>query len=224
MTSLDDLFNALRGIVTADTDTDSPASETASQSAPPYLLVGLGNPGREYRATRHNIGFMAVDRIAERLGVAFTRTQSKALLTDARYRERRIYLAKPQTYMNRSGQAVAALVKFYKIPLENLLVIYDDVDLPFETLRLRPAGGSAGHKGMRSIIEQLGTQEFPRLRLGVGRNFGSRQAADYVLKPFARPEREFLPAYLDRAADAALAFVSEGIQQAMTIYNRVESR
>ena len=222
MTSLDDLFNALRGIRPEAESSESSVADD-SQFTVPYLLVGLGNPGREYSDTRHNVGFMSVDRLAERLGVTFTRTQSKALLTDARYQGVRIYLAKPQTYMNLSGQAVGALVKFYKIPLENLLVLYDDVDLPFDTLRLRPKGGSAGHKGMRSIIQQLGTQEFPRLRLGVGRSFGSRQAADYVLKPFSRQESEFLPAYLDRAADAALAFVTEGIQPAMTIYNRVES-
>ncbi|HIE57172.1 MAG TPA: aminoacyl-tRNA hydrolase, partial [Anaerolineales bacterium] len=196
MTSLDDLFNALRGIRPEAESSESSVADD-SQFTVPYLLVGLGNPGREYSDTRHNVGFMSVDRLAERLGVTFTRTQSKALLTDARYQGVRIYLAKPQTYMNLSGQAVGALVKFYKIPLENLLVLYDDVDLPFDTLRLRPKGGSAGHKGMRSIIQQLGTQEFPRLRLGVGRSFGSRQAADYVLKPFSRQESEFLPAYLD---------------------------
>jgi PTH1 family peptidyl-tRNA hydrolase len=184
-----------------------------------FLITGLGNPGKEYRETRHNIGFMAVDCIAERLGVSFTRTQSKALVTDARYRGQRIYLAKPQTYMNASGQAVVALLKFYKIPHKNLLVAYDDVDLPFETIRMKPSGGSAGHRGMENIIQQLGTQNFPRLRLGVGRAYKAKGAADYVLKPFSKEEREFLSVYINRAAEAALAYVAEGIDRAMTKYN-----
>lgn len=221
MTDLDKLFEALRGITrpkhdpTASEDSDESEGET-------FLIVGLGNPGREYQGTRHNIGFMVVDKIAERIGVSFTRTQSKALITDGRYQGNRLYLAKPQTYMNASGQAVRALVKFYKIPLENLLIAYDDVDLPFETLRLKPSGGSAGHKGMQSIIQQFGTQDFPRLRLGVGRAFGSKQAADYVLKPFSKEESEFLTNYIERAADATLAYITEGIERTMTEYNRSE--
>jgi PTH1 family peptidyl-tRNA hydrolase len=102
------------------------------------------------------------------------------------------------------------------------LVVYDDVDLPFETIRMKPAGGSAGHRGMQNVIQQIGTQEFPRLRLGVGRAYGSKQAADYVLKPFSKEELEFLPVYIDRAADAALTYIKDGIEQAMTTYNRSE--
>lgn len=218
MTDLDKLFDALRGITREKTAPGIPAEAEANGS--PYLIAGLGNPGRDYRDTRHNIGFMVVDRIAERLGLSFTRTQSKALITDGGYQGNRLYLVKPQTFMNASGQAISALLKFYKLPLENLLIIYDDVDLPFETLRLKPSGGTAGHKGMQSIVQQLGTREFPRLRLGVGRAYGSRQAADYVLKPFSREEREFLSVYIDKAADAALAVITEGIQQAMTEFNR----
>ncbi len=217
--NLDKLFDALRGL----TQRERPAASIPAEQPPAtasYLIVGLGNPGREYQQTRHNIGFMLVDRLAGRLGLSFTRLQSKALICDERYQTNRIYLAKPQTFMNASGQAVAALARFYKISLERLLVVYDDVDLPFETLRLKPSGGSAGHKGMNSIIEQLGTPDYPRLRLGVGRSFGSRQAADYVLKPFSKEESEFLAVFLDRAADAALAFVTDGIEQAMTLYNR----
>jgi peptidyl-tRNA hydrolase, PTH1 family len=185
----------------------------------PYLIVGLGNPGRQYMHNRHNIGFRVMDRLAERLGIIFSRVMFRALTSDTRYQERRLILAKPQTYMNDSGQSVGSLVRFYKIPLENLLVIHDDVDLPFDTLRLRPKGGSAGQKGMASIIQHLGTQDFPRLRFGVGRPPGRMLAAAYVLQDFDRDEAEILPQLLDRAAEAALLFVSAGLETAMNKYN-----
>jgi peptidyl-tRNA hydrolase, PTH1 family len=185
----------------------------------PYLLVGLGNPGRQYRATRHNIGFALIDRLAGRLGLTFSRVQFRALVTDTRYQGRRVFLVKPQTYMNESGQAVGALVRFYKIPLENLLVAHDDVDLPFGTLRLRPGGGSAGQKGVESIINHVSTQSFPRLRLGVDRPPGRMLAAAYVLQDFSRAEQEGLPQVLDTAADAALIFVTSGLETAMNQYN-----
>jgi peptidyl-tRNA hydrolase, PTH1 family len=146
----------------------------------PYLMVGLGNPGREYRTNRHNIGFMLVDHLAARLSVSFSRLESKALVTKAEYQGRRLVLAKPQTFMNLSGQAVGTLVRFYKVPLAQLMVCYDDVDLPLGQIRIRPDGGSAGQKGMGSIIERLGTQQFPRLRLGIGRPPGRMDAAAYV--------------------------------------------
>ncbi len=184
-----------------------------------YLIVGLGNPGRDYQQNRHNIGFMLADQVAERLGTSFRRMKHKALLTSGRHEGHKIILAKPQTYMNKSGQAVSILMNFYKLPLSHLLVAYDDVDLPFETIRLRPSGGSAGQKGMKSIIQQLGSQDFPRLRLGIGRPPGRMRTPDYVLQDFSRKEGDVLPFLLDRAADAALAFVSEGIQAAMTQYN-----
>jgi len=221
-TSLDKLFDALKGITRSGENPDSAASTEIDSGGKTFLIAGLGNPGKDYHDTRHNIGFMTVNRIAECLEVSFTRTQSKALITDGRYQGNRIYLAKPQTFMNASGQAIGALIKFYKIPLKNLLVAYDDVDLPFETIRMKPSGGSAGHRGMKNIIQLLGTQDFPRLRLGVGRAYGSKQAADYVLKPFSKEESEFLSVYIDRAAKAALSFVTEGIQQTMTEFNRSE--
>lgn len=185
----------------------------------PYLLIGLGNPGQEYRHTRHNVGFMLLDRVAKRLGVAFTRLESKALVTKGEHRGRRIVLGKPQTYMNLSGQAAGALLRYYKVPTGNLLVAYDDVDLPLGTLRLRPGGGSAGQKGMASIIERLGTQEFPRMRIGIGRPPGRMDAAAYVLQDFSSGESEMLEQTLERAADAALLFVAEGLEAAMNQYN-----
>jgi PTH1 family peptidyl-tRNA hydrolase len=187
--------------------------------AQPFLVVGLGNPGRQYKETRHNVGFMTLDRLAVRLNVAYTRVQFRALVVDGRFDNRRLFLAKPQTYMNESGQAVSALVKFYKIPLENLLVVHDDVDLPLGTLRIRPGGGSAGQKGVESIIDRLGTQDFPRLRIGIGRPPGQMLAAAYVLQEFSRSEGELLALALDRAVDATLAFISEGLDKTMNLYN-----
>jgi peptidyl-tRNA hydrolase, PTH1 family len=184
-----------------------------------YLIAGLGNPGAQYRHTRHNAGFMVVDRLAARLGVSFSRLESKALVTKGDYQGRRIVLAKPQTFMNLSGQPVGSLARYYKVPHENLLVTYDEVDLPLGRLRIRPEGGSAGHKGMASIIERLGTQEFPRLRLGVSRPPGRMEAADYVLQDFSTAEKEMLNLALDAAVDAILVFVTEGLEAAMNQYN-----
>ncbi len=184
-----------------------------------FLIVGLGNPGREYRESRHNVGFMLVDCLAERFKVAFSRLEQRALVTKADQQGRQIILAKPQTFMNLSGVSTGALMRYYKIPTSQLLVAYDDVDLPLGTLRLRPDGGSAGHKGMTSIIERLGTQEFPRMRIGIGRPPGRKEAADYVLQNFSTFEVETLTPTLERAADAALLFITQGLEAAMNQYN-----
>ncbi len=189
-----------------------------------YLIVGLGNPGRDYRGTRHNIGFMVIDQLAKDLGVSFSRVQSNSLVVQAIRDGKKIILAKPHTYMNLSGQAVGSLVKFYKLPLTQMLVAHDDIDLPIGTLRMRPGGGSAGQKGLESIIGRLGTQEFPRLRIGVGRPPGRMIAADYVLQEFSKAERELLPAILERASEAALVFTDNGLEQAMNRFNGELSR
>jgi PTH1 family peptidyl-tRNA hydrolase len=190
-----------------------------TESNQPYLIVGLGNPGREYRQNRHNIGFLTVDRLAARLGISFSRLEAKSLLTKGEHQGKRILLAKPQTYMNLSGQSVGTLVRFYKTPLENLLVIYDDVDLPQGVIRLRPGGGSGGQKGVASIIQRLGTQDFPRLRLGIGRPPGRMDAAAYVLQNFSKGELEALDMILESAVDAALVFVTQGLDEAMNQFN-----
>jgi len=186
-----------------------------------YLIIGLGNPGREYRETRHNIGFMLVDRLAVKLNARFTRLQSKALVASTTDNERKIILAKPQTFMNLSGQSVQGLVHFYKLPLTNLLVAHDDLDLPPGTIRIRPDGGSAGQKGMSSILERFGTDEFPRLRMGVGRPPGQMAAPDYVLQDFSKGEMPTISETLDRAVEAVLTFVTEGLEMAMNKYNGV---
>jgi peptidyl-tRNA hydrolase, PTH1 family len=185
-----------------------------------FLIVGLGNPGREYRFNRHNVGFMALDRLVQRNDLkGFTKKQGQALITTGIIAGAPVILAKPQTYMNLSGRAVSSLLRFYDIPLERLLVCFDDIDLPVGTLRLRPEGGSAGQNGMNSIIEQLGTQAFPRLRLGVGRPPGQKTAGNYVLKDFKDDELEIMEATLDRAVDAIESFIKDGIILTMSRFN-----
>lgn len=185
-----------------------------------YLIIGLGNPGREYRENRHNIGFMLIDRLAIRLNARMSRLQSKALIASARYESAKVILAKPQTFMNLSGQAVQSLARFYKIPLEeNLMLVHDDLDLPFGTIRLRPGGGAGGQKGVKSTIQHLGTNDFPRLRLGIGRPPGRMDAAAYVLQDFAKGDEQILSETLDRAADAVFAFIDEGLDAAMNRFN-----
>ncbi len=184
-----------------------------------YLLIGLGNPGREYRDSRHNVGFMLIDRLIVRLNARGMKLQSKAIVTTAAYEDRKLILAKPQTYMNLSGQSAQGLLHFYKLPVENMLIAHDDLDLPFGTIRIRPGGGPGGQKGMASTIEQLGTQDFPRLRLGIGRPPGRMDPSDYVLQSFSREEMKTLSEIIDRAADAALTFVTDGLNKAMNKYN-----
>jgi PTH1 family peptidyl-tRNA hydrolase len=184
-----------------------------------FLLVGLGNPGREYKDTRHNFGFMLIDRLAVRLNARGMKLQSKAIVTNAVYEERKLILAKPQTYMNLSGHSVQGLAHFYKLPLENLLVAHDDLDIPFGTIRLRPGGGPGGQKGVASTIERLGSKDFARLRLGIGRPPGRMDPAAYVLQDFSRDDVKILSDVLDRAADAALEFVVSGLDKAMNKFN-----
>jgi PTH1 family peptidyl-tRNA hydrolase len=162
---------------------------------------------------------MCLDNLADRLDVSFTRVESHALVAKVTYESSRLVLVKPQTYMNLSGQAVSSLARFYKVPQENMLVAYDDVDLPLGTLRLRSSGGSAGQKGMQSIIERLGSQEFPRLRLGIGRPPGRMDAASYVLQEFRPSDQELLSLTLERAVDAILTFVTEDLVTAMNRFN-----
>lgn len=186
-----------------------------------YLVIGLGNPGRDYHYTRHNVGFMAVDALGAQFDIRLTRYQSKAILGSGMYESSKIILAKPQTFMNLSGQAVAALVRFYKVPLDQLVVIHDDIDLPLGTLRIRPGGGSAGQKGIASTIEKLGTPDFTRMRIGIGRPSGFKEAAGYVLEEFTTSEKEILRQVLDRVAAAFRVFTTLGLNAAMNQFNGV---
>ena len=213
------ISNILESLFGKQKSNPDPQVDSGSLATPSFLIVGLGNPGREYRGTRHNIGFMLLDYLAERLGVTFSRLESQALVAKTEHAGRRIILAKPQAYMNLSGQPVGALLRYYKIPTSQLLVAYDDVDLPLGSLRLRPGGGSAGQKGMASIIERLGTQEFPRLRLGIDRPPGKMAAAAYVLQDFSTQQQPAISTALERAADAVLLFISDSLEAAMNRYN-----
>lgn len=162
---------------------------------------------------------MLVDRLAVRLNARGMKVQSKAIVTDAKLGETKIILAKPQTFMNLSGQSIQGLVRFYKLPLEHVLVAHDDLDLPFCTLRMRPGGGAGGQKGIKSTIDQLGTPEFARLRLGIDRPPGKMDAAAYVLQEFSQKELLSVSETLDRAAEAALTWVNEGLNAAMNKFN-----
>jgi PTH1 family peptidyl-tRNA hydrolase len=184
-----------------------------------YLIVGLGNPGPKYAANRHNIGFRCLDHLASAHGLTFDKRQKKARVGSGAIDGCQVILAKPQTFMNDSGRAVISLARFYQIPPEQLLVVYDDLDLPFGTLRMRSEGGSGGHKGMRSIIEQLGGQGFPRLRVGIGRPPGQMDPAAYVLRDFSKEEQELLEDLLDRAVVAIETWLAEGVEMAMSRHN-----
>lgn len=184
-----------------------------------YLIVGLGNPGREYKDNRHNVGFMLIDRLSVRLNARMSRMQAKSLVASIKYEDDRLILAKPQTYMNLSGQSIQGLARFYKLPLENVIVAHDDLDLPFGAIRIRPGGGAGGQKGIASTIERLGTKEFRRLRIGIGRPPDRMDPAAYVLQDYARTDLPLLSEILDRAADAVLTFVTEGLNTAMNKFN-----
>jgi PTH1 family peptidyl-tRNA hydrolase len=185
------------------------------------LIVGLGNPGREYRDTRHNVGFMVVDEMARRHGLAWAMApgQVPETFVAKRFGPVPVLLAKPLTYMNNSGDAVAALSRYYDIAPADLLVIVDEVALPFTRLRARARGSAGGHNGLKSVIGRLGSTEFPRLRLGVGRGDGRRDLAEHVLAKFERGEVADLETFITRAADAAEMFAVDGIDKVMNTYN-----
>ena len=183
------------------------------------LIVGLGNPGLAYRHNRHNVGFMVADALADKLEIPLKRVKFKAQIGNGKLGDIPVIIAKPLTFMNNSGEAVAPLVRYFKVPLERLLVIHDDMDLPLGTLRMRPSGGSAGHNGMLSIFDKLGTNAIPRLRVGIGRPPGRMDPADYVLQDFPRSEEELLSMVIAQACEAALAFITNGLEKAMNTYN-----
>ncbi len=217
MTELDRLFDKIQELTNKISNPERKSKPQTKQ--PQFLIAGLGNPGREYKNTRHNVGFQALDLLVNRLGTSFETQQSNAFVAKAVFTNHRILLVKPQTYMNKSGFAIHSIARFYRIPAERMLIVYDDVDLPLGKIRLKPQGGSGGHKGMKSIIDQFGTQAIPRLRIGIGRPPGRKKAAGYVLNNFHQSEIETRNLALTRACDAILTFVDEGLEKAMTKYN-----
>ena len=196
------------------------------------LIVGLGNPGPKYLHTRHNVGFMIADAVAQRARLrlstaakgakwmAWLKRQDLAEAGQGTYQGRAFTLIKPLTFMNRSGEAVAHYARALNVEAQDILVIFDDISLPVGAIRLRKKGGSGGHNGVQSIIDHLGANEFPRLRFGVGNDFERGEQVDYVLSPFAPEEQETVQAAIDQAADAVLASIREGIDIAMNQYNR----
>lgn len=212
------MFDWIREQIEAATGKPSDEQVDVADSNEKFLIVGLGNPGREYRNTRHSIGFMAADRLADVHGMQSSRVEQKAIVGKARIDGRSIIIAKPQTFMNKSGESVGALCNYYKIPNENVLIIYDELDIPFGTIRLRKKGGAGGHNGIRSIIERLGN-EFPRMRLGIGRPPGKMPAHAYVLQSFHERDEAVLDVLLDEAVAAVHTFLQDGIELAMTQHN-----
>lgn len=184
-----------------------------------YLIAGLGNIGPEYAFTRHNIGFMVLDRLAAQNDFKFS-FEKLAFVAEWKHKGRQFYFIKPTTYMNLSGKAIRYYMDQYKIPKENLLVIVDELQLPFGTLRIKPKGSHGGHNGLRNIEEILGTSEYPRLRFGIGNNFPRGRQVDYVLKPFSKEEMDELPIFLDTGCDMVISFCTLGIQYAMNNYNQ----
>ncbi len=190
--------------------------------AAPALIVGLGNPGPQYEKTRHNVGFMVADALAGRIGSAFSsHKKSNSEIVQARLGSRSVVIAKPRTFMNLSGQPVAALARFFSIEPANVVVVHDELDIDFGALRLKLGGGEGGHNGLRSISQHLSTKDYLRVRVGVGRPPGRMDPASFVLKPFSAAERKDLGVVVEEAADAAELLLSAGLEAAQ---NRVHPR
>jgi PTH1 family peptidyl-tRNA hydrolase len=188
----------------------------------PHLVVGLGNPGPAYRGNRHNVGFMVLDVLAERVGGRFSKHRARADVVEGRLGPLpapRVVLAEPRSYMNESGGPVAGLCGFYKVPVEQLVVVHDELDLPYGSLRLKRGGGDNGHNGLRSITRSLGSRDYLRVRFGVGRPPGRMDPADFVLRDFSAAERKDLDFHVDRAADAVETLVRDGLDAAQNRFN-----
>jgi len=202
-------------------------SEPQSESEGVRLIVGLGNPGREYAHSRHNVGFWCLNRLARRHGIAFSSRGRLAAAGEGRLAGQPVILAKPRTFVNLSGRAVSHLLKRHRLSPQQLLVVCDDLDLPLGRVRLRPSGSHGGHRGMRSIIEAIGSQDFPRIRIGIGRprvagepTWEPEVVVDYVLSPMTAEERRILDEAASTAGEAILCLVEEGVEAAMNQYNR----
>lgn len=184
-----------------------------------WLVVGLGNPGPSYAGNRHNVGFMVLDLLAERVGAKFKAHKGRADVVEGRIEGRRVVLAKPKSFMNLSGGPTAAMRDFFKIPVERIVVVHDELDVEYGSLRVKLGGGDNGHNGLKSIRSALGSGEFYRVRFGIGRPPGRQDAADWVLKDFSATERKELPFHIDRTADAVESLLADGLEQTQQKYN-----
>lgn len=183
------------------------------------IVLGLGNPGEEYRDTRHNVGYRVADAVAERARATMDLHAASSDLGEARWKGRKFVVARPLTFMNRSGEAARALLRRYAADPRDMLVVVDDIHLPLGTIRLRSGGGTGGHNGLEDISRRLGTDDFPRLRVGVGNDFSRGGQSDYVLSPFDPGELDLVDKVIGRGAEAALCFVTDGLQTAMNRHN-----
>ena len=188
-------------------------------SAVDWLIVGLGNPGEKYANTRHNMGFLTVDLLAEKLGVKLNKVKFKSAYNTVTFAGCKCLVMKPQTYMNLSGEAVREAVQFYKIPADHVLVIYDDISLPVGKLRVRPTGSAGGHNGIKNIIAHLGTQDFPRVKIGTGAPADAGEMIDWVIGVPSQAERKVLAEMFEKAIDAAECIITDGCQKAMNRFN-----
>ena len=186
-----------------------------------YIIAGLGNPGSKYENTRHNMGFKAIDAMASEFGIDVNRAKFKGLIGEGRIGSEKVILLKPQTYMNLSGQSVREIMNFYKIPEENLIVIYDDFDLPIGSIRVRKSGGPGTHNGMKSVVQELGSRKFPRVRVGIGSSDGS--TIQFVIGKVGKDEQQILNEAAEAAASAAADIIRIGIENAMNIHNTRKS-
>lgn len=184
-----------------------------------FVIVGLGNPGKKYEKTRHNMGFLAIDKLAEKHGIKVNKLKHKALTGDGFIFGQKALLVKPQTYMNLSGESVREIVSYYDIDLEDLIVIYDDFDLEIGTIRIRKKGSAGSHNGMKSIIGQIQSKDFPRIRIGIGKSGGGAEWKDFVLGKTSKQDEKLIEDAVDRAADAAGCILEKGIDKAMNEYN-----
>jgi peptidyl-tRNA hydrolase, PTH1 family len=184
-----------------------------------HLIVGLGNPGPRYAGTRHNIGFEVVGLLAQRMGGKFKAHKGRCDVVEGRLGDASVVLAKPKAYMNISGGPVVSIARFYKVPVERITVVHDELDLPFGSLRLKRGGGDGGHNGLRSISAALGNREYARVRFGIGRPPGQQDPADFVLRDFASAQRKELPFLIDRAADAVEVLIAQGLEAAQNQFN-----
>ncbi len=184
-----------------------------------FLIVGLGNPGQKYKNTRHNVGFMAVDVLAKKLNITSTSNKFKAIIGQGRIGNEKVLLAQPLTFMNNSGESVRLIVDYYKIPLENIVIIYDDLDLPTVSIRIKEKGSAGGHNGLRSIIKMLGTQDIPRIRIGIDSPQGRISVIDYVLGHFNEEENRVIEESLGDINSIVEEIISKGYQSAMNRFN-----
>ncbi len=183
-----------------------------------YVIVGLGNPGKQYQQTRHNVGFNAIDVLSEKLGIRVDKIKYKAVVGEGLYQGEKVMLVKPQTFMNLSGESVMKIMKYFNLPIENLIVIFDDIDTDLGKLRIRKKGSAGTHNGMRNIIYLLQKDEFPRVRIGIGKPERG-DLKDFVLRKFSQDEKVIISDTISRAAEAALAIIREDVDKAMNQYN-----